>query len=712
MSGGTLCKVSVGRSGGASSNALYITRQSAVTDREQGVLTRHMEEATDPRDFAQLRTEVSSYFWAREEVELAREGTSATVGKSTKAKLNKGGLKTRQKRTHYRVILSFERAVETTKAKAMVNAWLDKTPFKNAPAIAAIHRDTSHPHAHILIDARHVTGKKVDLSPGQYRTLDEIWNEIYCREFGLDPREHLNKKAEMREYKRAVLKAKREDVPPPERPSRSTFPERDKFANRAEREEKSIATDETWNAGRRFDRKMRKIERRIKSQFDLRYQLKQQLNPLAQLESRIEAVRQLGELISGAGKGLHDTYKRRVAIRQSNAQGEPGVVAQAGARSGAVTRADTGTFRAASDADSRTASQKGTGRSASRAITGEPEPGISAGRDGAFEKADPNSIERGTENVEGSGAAHGAAGVGAGTRQIDSRAGMEGNEGKHQFLGGDYRKTELGAERSAQSTKELTTSTGEEHYATGRLSASVSPGTTASDTARVNHPGEEGGGRAGARLEPDGGNPLGTTGADRARDSVAKPGNSPLPEAIQHNSLGDLRAGDVVDLSTWSDEIPDPALNNWGFDPLRTEPQGLPFAGSAGEGVGREVQAGLDFHESISVRGDFVGADVFEPGATGVWEEPDGRERSASHVLSVGSDDALRAQWGADEKCLQSPLLDEDLKERVMASNDDLLVSVRQNTLAIAEEPVGQVIETEAESAEVADSTPIVEIFL
>jgi hypothetical protein len=73
MSGGTLCKVSVGRSGGASSNALYITRQSAVTDRENGVLTRHLGEVTESRDFAELRTDVSSYFWAREEVELARE---------------------------------------------------------------------------------------------------------------------------------------------------------------------------------------------------------------------------------------------------------------------------------------------------------------------------------------------------------------------------------------------------------------------------------------------------------------------------------------------------------------------------------------------------------------------------------------------------------------------------------------------------------------
>src|SRR5205823_12548 len=128
-------------------------------------------------------------------------GKSPTNGKSSKFKLNQGGVKTRQTRTHYRVILSFEREVETEKAKLMVSAWLDKTPFKNAPAIAAIHRDTAHPHAHILIDSRQVTGKKVDLSPRQYRTLDEIWNEIYCREFGLDHHEHLNKKAETREYK-------------------------------------------------------------------------------------------------------------------------------------------------------------------------------------------------------------------------------------------------------------------------------------------------------------------------------------------------------------------------------------------------------------------------------------------------------------------------------------------------------------------------------
>jgi hypothetical protein len=62
MSSGTMCKVRVGRSGGASSNALYITRENAVKDKEQGVLTRHMEEGIEGKNFAELRTNVSSYF--------------------------------------------------------------------------------------------------------------------------------------------------------------------------------------------------------------------------------------------------------------------------------------------------------------------------------------------------------------------------------------------------------------------------------------------------------------------------------------------------------------------------------------------------------------------------------------------------------------------------------------------------------------------------
>jgi hypothetical protein len=699
MSGGTLCKVSVGRIRGASNNALYITRQSAVTDRAQGVLTRHLEEATDSRDFAQLRTDVSSYFWAREEVELAREGKSPTNGKSSKFKLNQGGVKTRQTRTHYRVILSFEREVETEKAKLMVSAWLDKTPFKNAPAIAAIHRDTSHPHAHLLIDSRQVTGKKVDLSPRQYRTLDEIWNEIYCREFGLDHHEHLNKKAETREYKRAVLKAKRAGEPPPERPSRSNFPERDKFTNRAEREEKSIATDETWNAGRRFDRSVRKIERRIKSQFDLRYQLKRQLNPLAQLESRIEAVRQLGELVSNAGKGIYDAYQRRVALRESNAQGERGVPAQARGGSGAVTRADTDTVRTVTDADPGTASQEGRGRSTGQAIAGETEAGISDGRGGAVGKAAPNGVERGTENVEGSGAARGAARVG-------SRVGQEGNEGEFHLSGRDDRKAELGTERSAQSAHGLTASAGgEEHYAAGRLSISSSHRAAGSEKERADYPGDECSGRKCASPVSEG-ESLGRTEADRARDGVEGRRNSTLAESSVEDVPGNFRAGNVGGRSPWSEEILDPAVDSSGFDPLRLEPQGLSFSGPLSEGVGREVQTetGLDIREGLNVRGDAVSTDLVGSGAAGIWEEPDGRGRSAPDVHSLGSDDALRAQWGVDEKYLPSSLFDDELKDRFLASNEALLAAVNQNQTAQTIETSGQVIEAEAESAEVADA--------
>lgn len=123
--------------------------------------------------------------------------------------------------------VSFERDIETQRAKGMVNEWLEKVA-PNARAATFFHRDTDDFHGHIWIDARQIDGKKIDLAPRNYKRLDEEWNKIYCRELGRDEREHLDKKAETREYKRAM--AQGEERPPPERAetsARETYAERE-----------------------------------------------------------------------------------------------------------------------------------------------------------------------------------------------------------------------------------------------------------------------------------------------------------------------------------------------------------------------------------------------------------------------------------------------------------------------------------------------------
>jgi hypothetical protein len=65
-----------------------------------------------------------------------------------------------------------------------------------------------------------------------------------------------------------------------------------------------------------------------------------------------------------------------------------------------------------------------------------------------------------------------------------------------------------------------------------------------------------------------------------------------------------------------------------------------------------------------------------------------------------------------DEKPLQGNLLDPDLKDRLVASNNALLETINQDVLAPTNETAGQMIETETEGAEVADSAPIIDFFL
>jgi hypothetical protein len=162
----------------------YITRERALEYDAEAIHTRNLpSEVTEAQDLAELRSNLTTYAEIRDQSEQALHRSTGEC------------------RTHYRATLSFEREVSTEQAKALADEWL-KERFPEGRAVVAVHRDTDHVHAHVWIDARQENGKKIDLSPRQYRTLDESWNKIYSREMGRDEREHLTKKQESQEYKR------------------------------------------------------------------------------------------------------------------------------------------------------------------------------------------------------------------------------------------------------------------------------------------------------------------------------------------------------------------------------------------------------------------------------------------------------------------------------------------------------------------------------
>jgi len=188
--GGTFCQFRVGTAGTSAAHLRYISRESAVRDKEEGVLLyrmpfRAINEGGKKEDrYTLLRLSLIAHAWARE----AAEQPHAASGK-------------RARRTHYRATLSFEGEVETGKALQLAEAWLrDCFPF--AQAAAFLHRNSAHAHLHVWIDARGTDGKKLDFSAREYRQLDERWNALYAPFVGRSPEEHLTRKQRGRKEKK------------------------------------------------------------------------------------------------------------------------------------------------------------------------------------------------------------------------------------------------------------------------------------------------------------------------------------------------------------------------------------------------------------------------------------------------------------------------------------------------------------------------------
>ena len=101
--GGTFIRFRRGTARTSAAHVRYITRERAVLDRDDGVLLHNMPERVyEAPDYDSLRVNLEAHAADREEDEIARHRS--------------GG----DPRTHYRVVASFERDVDSEKALGMV----------------------------------------------------------------------------------------------------------------------------------------------------------------------------------------------------------------------------------------------------------------------------------------------------------------------------------------------------------------------------------------------------------------------------------------------------------------------------------------------------------------------------------------------------------------------------------------------------------------
>ena len=128
---------SVGRAGTSAANARYITRETASQGDKSSIITHNYPDyAREGETYKEQKENIIAYAGQKEEDELRRP--------------RKG---TGEARTHYRVTVSFEGKIETEKARAMGEEYLQKQ-FPNARAVGMVHQDTEHTHIHFNIQAR------------------------------------------------------------------------------------------------------------------------------------------------------------------------------------------------------------------------------------------------------------------------------------------------------------------------------------------------------------------------------------------------------------------------------------------------------------------------------------------------------------------------------------------------------------------------------
>lgn len=220
MKSGAVCKFTAKPRGAASGdNARYITRETATEGDDRGLYLHNTDELRG-QNYLETRANVIANAFARQDEELSQP--------------QRGGGETR---THYRCIVSWDRKEETEKAVGQVKEFLSEK-FPDSRAVAAIHQDTEHTHAHIWIDARQMDGKKIHLDRQEYRKLDDGWARTYAKHYGKEyERAHLEKKAETQSYKKARAQGAKQERP--QRAGRVTKPQ-----DHANRERRNYGVDE------------------------------------------------------------------------------------------------------------------------------------------------------------------------------------------------------------------------------------------------------------------------------------------------------------------------------------------------------------------------------------------------------------------------------------------------------------------------------------
>ncbi len=220
MKSGAVCKFNAKpRAVASGDHARYITRETATEGNDKGIYLHNTDELRG-QNYLDTRANIIANALTRQDEELLNP--------------QRGGGETR---THYRCIVSWDRKEGTEKSIEQVKEFLSER-FPNGRAVAAIHQDTDHTHAHIWIDARQTDGKKIHLDRQEYRKLDDAWARTYGKHYGKEyERAHLEKKAETQSYKKARAQgAEREK---PERAGRVTRPK-----EHTDRERRNYGVDE------------------------------------------------------------------------------------------------------------------------------------------------------------------------------------------------------------------------------------------------------------------------------------------------------------------------------------------------------------------------------------------------------------------------------------------------------------------------------------
>lgn len=199
----SIAKFTVGKRGASGRHASYITRESAC----RSVSFYNLDELHGENDF-EKRVNAISHAYAREDIETAKEGRG---------------------RTHYRIILSWDRQEETDTAKEQAHEFL-KENFDKGRGFVAIHQDTEHTHAHVWLDARTNDGRKLHINKSVYRQLDESWAKQYDRNYQTEyAKEYKEKKEQTRQWKRNRVQEQQRDQTeraagkqerPPDKPDR------------------------------------------------------------------------------------------------------------------------------------------------------------------------------------------------------------------------------------------------------------------------------------------------------------------------------------------------------------------------------------------------------------------------------------------------------------------------------------------------------------